>query len=97
MILRHVCQAEPSFVLLGIEIQVDDMRKCIMWAVFPSLSHLFHSPSVSVSQHHLFSDKLPFFTIVLRSSNHHIDSDHIGYRLFNIFAKYFAFIVITFL
>ena len=27
MILRHVCQAEPSFVLLGIEIQVDDMAQ----------------------------------------------------------------------
>ena len=89
----------PSFLLLGIEVQVDDMRKCTSWAVFPSQSHLFHCPSVSVSQHHLFSDKLPFFffTIVLRSSNHHIDCDHIGYRLFNIFAKYFAFIVIIFL
>lgn len=88
----------PSFVLLEIEIQVDDMRKCTSWAVFPSLSHLFHCPSVSVSQHHLFSDKLPFFfTIVLGSSNRHIDSDHIGSRLFNIFAKYFAFIVIIFL
>lgn len=87
----------PGFVLLGIEIQVDDMRKCPSWAVFPSLSRLFHCSSARVSQGHLFSDKVPVFTIILRSSNHHIDSDHIGSRLFNIFAKCSAFIVIIFL